>query len=97
MLILKEMFSFIEFHFRENFPNKSRLGVTHFPRTHYSIVPLFQSRLGVTNWGEAPKFAFFIRVYSRPFAVETLKMDELRNNLPGTGIRRCPGKRMPLS
>jgi len=51
MLILKGSFSFIDFSVKESFTNKPP---SHFSKTHYSIIPLFQH----SNWGEAPKFGF---------------------------------------
>jgi len=39
----------MNFAVNRNFPNKA---LSHLPKTHYSIIPLFQH----SNWGEAPKF-----------------------------------------
>ena len=52
MLIVRRkcfFFSIIEFNIRKNSTIKPN---SHFPRTHYSIIPVFQ----LSNWGEAPKF-----------------------------------------
>jgi len=72
MLILREKYSFIDFDVKRSFFD---IPILHFPRTHYSIIPLFQHSNRTTwrsfgpelkaeglstGWGEAPKsYPFF--------------------------------------
>jgi len=92
-LVSKRILSIFNFIFNTNFTINPKL---HYPRTHYSIIPLFQH----SNWGEAPNScilkydSIFCQIHFESYANEhaVYTMTLIKSHLKNTSnvqLRRC--------